>query len=972
MDYVGKRVFHKAKFGEGVIIAQDQNNYITVQFDSFSETKGFVAPVCFTSFLQLLDVDAAKHAAEEARAQEERAAAEKAQKEYEQRLKAFERQAQSKQAKGNTAKQVTVPRYHSLDEFFDDQERLLIAEIMYLRKNGGKKQKIVDGEQVEYKNGIYIYAFESDSELNIPDNTPISLWQSDTEIPATIINCEEFTLIIATTRNLGEKVSMIEFSAEPWKLLHFLTERLKSLRASSCPIAKSLILDGRRLVQFSQGIVTGQENAVRLSLSQPISFVWGPPGTGKTETLAEIALRHMTKGYRVLMLSYSNVSVDGAIIRVFKKAKDTAPGIMVRYGYPRDKDLLRHAYLTSYNLVLAKHPELVQERAKLIEERTHLPHASSRFVEAGTRLTQIRQQLQSEERKAVTEARFIATTVSKAIADSTLYEGKYDTVIFDEASMAYIPQIVFSAGLAGKHFVCMGDFAQLPPIVQSSDNSALNADIFQFCGIADAVQAGYAQQWLCMLDTQYRMHPDIAAFSSKNMYRGLLKTAPGVKEDRQKIVVHAPMQGKAIGLYDLSGMMSVCLKTGDQSRINVLSALISMGIAISAAQTCDVGVISPYNAQSRLLHAISRDVMESNPELHKIVCATVHQFQGSERDVIIYDAVDCYRMQYPGMLLTSTTNNYANRLYNVALTRARGKMLSVVNTDYMRKKNLSPGLMFRQMIEETAISAAIGGNRLLSDCSTPIMQMGIGQVFDKRFLEEVAQTKREVRIDIPGTTIVQATFLEELAHILNLLRQKGKNVFVRAETRISLPPELRALAIENKYIANPVTLIDQRIVWFGMPHSGAEFVAEGTPIPTRFRPIIRFEGRHFAQALYGFLEMNKTVDQATTESAKNAEGGYDTFSAYVSGELKCPDCQSPLRLKKGKTGKFFLGCTSYPKCGHTEFVTEDIAIAYFYFRNPNGKRCPQDHTSLEPCVGKYGLYIRCNGLNRHTYKLDQV
>jgi len=67
-----------------------------------------------------------------------------------------------------------------------------------------------------------------------------------------------------------------------------------------------------------------------------------------------------------------------------------------------------------------------------------------------------------------------------------------------------------------------------------------------------------------------------------------------------------------------------------------------MGIAIKAAQTSDVGVISPYSAQSRLLHAISRDVAEDNPELHKIVCATVHQFQGSERDVIIYDAVDCY------------------------------------------------------------------------------------------------------------------------------------------------------------------------------------------------------------------------------------------------------------------------------------------------------------------------------------------
>ena len=570
------------------------------------------------------------------------------------------------------------------------------------------------------------------------------------------------------------------------------------------------------------------------------------------------------------------------------------------------------------------------------------------------------------------EAQFVATTVSKAIADSTLYEDEYDTVIFDEASMAYIPQIVFSAGLASRHFICIGDFSQLPPIVQGSDNSSLNADIFQYCGIVDAVQQGYAHQWLCMLDTQYRMHPEIAAFCSRKMYRGLLQTAPGIGEARQDIVTHAPMPGKAMGIYDLSGMMSVCLKTGDQSRINVLSAMISMGIAIKAAEWHDVGVISPYSAQSRLLHAMSRDVAEGHPELHRIVCATVHQFQGSERDVIVYDAVDCYRMPYPGLLLTSTMNDYANRLYNVAMTRARGKMISVVNRDYMKAKNLSHNLMFRQMMDETESSAAVKGNTVLAEGNTRIMQMGTGSVFDRQFLDEVAQARSDVRVDIPGTAIENAAFLQELAKILNGLRQKGRKVTVRAESKAILPAELRSMAIENRYFANPITMIDKRIIWFGLPHSGANFVAEKTTVPTRFRLVIRFEGRHFAQALYGFLEMNKTVDQVKAESARNENGGYDTFSAYVAGEVKCPECKSPMQLKKGKTGKFFLGCTGFPQCSHSEFATEEMIESYFYYNNPKGKRCPRDNTSLDPCLGKYGMYIRCNGIERHTFRLDEV
>ena len=112
------------------------------------------------------------------------------------------------------------------------------------------------------------------------------------------------------------------------------------------------------------------------------------------------------------------------------------------------------------------------------------------------------------------------------------YDSTFDSVIFDEASMATIPQIVFAASLAKKHFICIGDFAQLPPIVQSDKAGDLNADIFQYCGIVDAVESGYGHEWLCMLNVQHRMHPDIASFVSKRMYRDLLESAPGMEKKR--------------------------------------------------------------------------------------------------------------------------------------------------------------------------------------------------------------------------------------------------------------------------------------------------------------------------------------------------------------------------------------------------------------------------------------------------------
>ena len=79
--------------------------------------------------------------------------------------------------------------------------------------------------------------------------------------------------------------------------------------------------------------------------------------------------------------------------------------------------------------------------------------------------------------------------------------------------------------------------------------------------------------------------------------------------------------------------------------------------------------------------------------------------QSAEEQLIVYDAVDCYRMPYPGMLLSSEQNNYANRLFNVAMTRAKGKMVSLVNVEYMENKKLSGMLLFRQLMDLLSIQS---------------------------------------------------------------------------------------------------------------------------------------------------------------------------------------------------------------------------------------------------------------------------
>lgn len=829
MDYVGKQVLHKGKYGEGTIISHDSGGYIFVKFYSSGEERKFPFPKCFQTHLQILDDKEAAAAVEKELSL--KAHAEKAEADLK-KEKTAEIIWESKSGAGmSSGATVHMPTYHSVTAFCTEQKTLLSQEIAYLKKTGGKKTKLINGKSIEINNGVYIYSFESDSELAYPDNTQVTIWlHGHSEgIPGMIVNCEEFTVIVATWDQLDGSLSMIEFSTQSWRLLGFLQDRLDEIQKTSSPIVHSLICKGSSCIEPSKLIRKGQDTACQMSISQPITFVWGPPGTGKTETLAKIALKHLEKKQKVLMLSYSNVSVDGAVWRVFQKASELPEGTIIRYGYPKDKELLQHPFLTSYKFVLRKYPELLKERESLIKERKKVAKDSKRYVEIGLRLSQFRDILGEEEKQSVKEASFVATTVSKAIADSILYNMHYDTVIFDEASMAYIPQIIFAASLAGSHFICMGDFAQLPPIVQSSDSSPLNVDIFNYCGIVKAVGAGSSHKWLCMLDTQYRMHPVIATFASMTMYNGLLKSGPGMAKKRKPITESNPFYEKALFLADLSGMLSVCTKTGDQSRINILSAFVSMGLAVNAAEQNQVGVISPYNAQSRLLHAMARDIADCFPEIKKISCATVHQFQGSEKDVIIYDAVDCYRMKHPGMLLTSMKNNYANRLYNVAVTRAKGKMISVVNVDYMKEKHLSGNLIFRKMINSmSSLGFRVTGSDAMKAADSDIVQCGFEN--DKvwsRFISDIKNSSNMINIDLPGTVSEDEEKLNQLVQGLINAKKKGVKVFVRADNKKLLPEILQPLTINGKFITNPVSVIDRRTTWYGMPSTKADFITEG-------------------------------------------------------------------------------------------------------------------------------------------------
>lgn len=967
MDLTGKRVHHRS-FGDGVITEQKKTTIVVTFRDG---AKMFSYPGCFQTYLKILDTDLKEDVQEVVSQHEHAETAERKQRINELQTSISSNRRQEKD------KSVQIKPFASVADFCQAYRMALSAEISFIRMTGGKHILLQEGKRIGRDNGRFVYLLESEDELNYPEGTPVTIWKGQSQISGKILNGEAFSVYLISELDLGAEVEMLDISAEACYLLQSVSERLMDLSLEPSEIAQDLICNGLKEIDYrNSDIAKGQETAVRMSLEQPITFVWGPPGTGKTQTLAKIAWAHIDKGECVLMLSYSNVSVDGAILRVTSLKNDVFPGQLVRYGFPKDKRISEHPYLSSYNLAINNYPDLLKRRTQLQAEKKRLEKNDPKLIQVEKELNEIRRELRTAESQCVRNAKFVATTVSKAIVDKEIRNGAFDVVIFDEASMATIPQIAYAAKLARKNFVCMGDFRQLPPIVQSSKESPLNADIFQYCGITQAVDQGSNHKWLCLLDTQYRMHPEIADFAGRSIYNGLLKSANGMTEKREKTVMAEPFAGRAMEFVDLSGTMSTCIKSSDDSHANVLSAFVTFSLALKAAQTQEVGIITPYHAQSRLLHAMVRDVNELEALPHAIKCATVHQFQGSEEDVIVYDAVDCYRLPFPGALIASTAGRYADRLFNVAMTRSKGKFICVANGSFMRNKGMSENLMFMQMLKSYRTTAPMIPEII---CPNDDLEKYYFDFVEKEnqvdeFIKDLATARREVRIDIPDSPANSDINTTRIAQALAEAQSRGVKVFVRAESKKNLHPTLKYFAVENHYLTDPIALIDKTVTWFGMPESAACFKIEGRTSAINNRPCIRFWGTHTAKILYGLLEMSHVMDQAKTVE-KDAQGNLitDKLSDYVLAHKKCPVCGKPMQLKKSRNQKYFLSCSGYPSCKHTEFVETEFVEEYFYHKgNKNGMLCPRCGCSLEAKISRYGIYVQCCGGKRHKYGLDEI
>jgi predicted nuclease with TOPRIM domain len=209
----------------------------------------------------------------------------------------------------------------------------LAVEIETMKKNTtATRWELLNGRLVGKEGSLYLYEFTLDTLFNgIPDDSPVMLISDGQTAKGYIVSLVGAQVMIAVEESVGDFVNKATANIQPYWLLERLSEKLDELRQEDIQLQLKCINKAQSLpisqtqgsIQIPSELNEYQERAVHLALGNEVSYIWGPPGTGKTKTLAALLKVSSDIGDSSLIIAHTNVAVDQAVLASLQYLKGT-------------------------------------------------------------------------------------------------------------------------------------------------------------------------------------------------------------------------------------------------------------------------------------------------------------------------------------------------------------------------------------------------------------------------------------------------------------------------------------------------------------------------------------------------------------------------------------------------------------------------------------------------------------------------
>lgn len=560
----------------------------------------------------------------------------------------------------------------------------------------------------EFGRPVMFFRSEGSEELKYFSFTGTVSYVDGDRMVVTVPDSAPLLELQQSTDPIGVQLSFDETS---YKLMFEALDRVMKAKNNRLAYLRDLFYSHQKAGRFSfepmkfPWLNPTQERAVNEVLwAKDVAIVHGPPGTGKTTTLVEAINETLMRESQVLVCAQSNMAVDW----ISEKLVDRGINVL-RIGNPtrvNDK-MLGFTYERRFESH-ADYPQLWAIRKAIRELRKNRKKGSENYHQKMDRLksraAEIELRINAE---LFGEARVIACTLVGS-AHHLLEGMKFGTLFIDEAAQALEAACWIPMRRASR-VILAGDHCQLPPTVKSI--AALRA------GLGKTLMERIAEnkpEVVTLLKIQYRMNDEIMRFSSDWFYGGKVESAPQIKyrsvldydhpitwidtsNEENQITIEgedAPEDSASTTSSVSAANQNSDLNFKEQfvgesfGRINKAEAELTLltlaeyftkiGKQRVLEERIDVGIISPYRAQVQYLKKLIKKYEFFKPYRRLISVNTVDGFQGQERDVILISLVRSNDEGQIGFLKDL-------RRMNVAMTRARMKLIILGNKDTMTK-----------------------------------------------------------------------------------------------------------------------------------------------------------------------------------------------------------------------------------------------------------------------------------------------